>query len=115
MTVTSLEMKLLFFNYKNTNATNTELFDYEVLLAVTLLLTSVVLTAVILLLAYLLKDWVKKNVGTRRPETIKPGEGFFFYEDGQLRYDVCERNHPDIGVIYTLLNRRVEYKNVSKL
>ena len=94
---------------------NTELFDYDVLLTATLLLASMVLIAVILLLAYLLKDWVKKNVGTRRPETIKPGEGFFFYKDGQLRYDVCDQNHADIGVIYTLLNRRVEYKNVSKL
>jgi hypothetical protein len=94
---------------------NTGLFDYEVLLAATILLASVVLIAQILLVAYLLKDWVKKNVGTRRPETIKPGEGFFFYEHGQLRYDVCDQNHADIGVIYTLLNRRVEYKNVSKL
>ena len=90
---------------------NTGLFDYEVLLAAAILLASVVLTAVILLLAYLLK----KNVGRRRPETIAPGEGFFFYEHGQLRYDVCDQNHTDIGVIYTLLNRRVEYKNVSKL
>jgi hypothetical protein len=87
------------------------LFDYEVLLAATILLASVVLTAVILLLAYRLK----KNVGSRRPETIAPGEGFFFYEHGQLRYDVCDQNHADIKVIYTLLNRRVEYKNVSKL
>ena len=94
---------------------NTELFDYEVLLAAAILLASVVLIAQILLVAYLLKDWVKKNVGTRRPETIKPGEGFFFYEDGHLRYDICDKNHADIGVIYTLLNRRVEYKNVSKL
>ena len=94
---------------------NTGLFDYEVLLTATLLLASAVLIAQILLVAYLLKDWVSKNVGSRRPETIKPGEGFFFYKHGQLRYDVCERNHPDIGVIYTLLNRRVEYKNVSKL
>jgi hypothetical protein len=94
---------------------NTGLFDYEVLLTATLLLASVVLIAQILLIAYLLKDWVKKNVGTRRPEEIKPGEGFFFYEYGELRYDVCDKNHADIGVIYTLLNKRVEYKNVSKL
>ena len=91
------------------------LFDYEVLLTATLLLASVVLIAQILLIAYLLKDWIKKNVGTRRPEEIKPGEGFFFYEHGELRYDVCNQNHPDKRVIYTLLNRRVEYKNVSKL
>lgn len=89
---------------------NTELFDYA-----TLLLASVVLIAQILLLAYLLREWVKENVGSRRPKEIKPGEGFFFYEDGHLRYDICDRNHADIGVIYTLLNRRVEYKNVSKL
>jgi len=94
---------------------NTGLFDYEVLLAAAILLASVVLIAQILLIAYLLKDWVKKNVGTRRPEEIKPGEGFFFYEHGQLRYAVCDKNHADIGVIYTLLNKRVEYKNVSKL
>lgn len=94
---------------------NTELFDYEVLLAATILLASVVLIAQILLLAYLLREWVKENVGSRRPEEIKPGEGFFFYEDGHLRYDICDRNHTDIGVIYTLLNKRVEYKNVSKL
>lgn len=93
----------------------TGLFDYEALLAVTLLFASAVLLAVILLLAYLLAKWVKKNAGRRRPKEIKTGEGFFFYEEGQLRYDVCDRNHPDIGVIYTLLNRRVEYKNVSKL
>ena len=89
---------------------NTGLFDYA-----TLLLASVVLIAQILLLAYLLREWVKKNVGSRRPEAIEPGEGFFFYEDGHLRYDICDRNHTDIGIIYTLLNRRVEYKNVSKL
>ena len=89
---------------------NTELFDYA-----TLLLASVVLIAQILLLAYLLREWVKENVGRRRPEAIEPGEGFFFYEDGHLRYDICDRNHADAGVIYTLLNRRVEYKNVSKL
>ncbi len=94
---------------------NTGLFDYNTLLAAAILLASVILIAQILLIAYLLKDWIKKNVGCRRPEEIKPGEGFFFYEDGQLRYDVCNRNHADIGVIYTLLNRRVEYKNVSKL
>ena len=94
---------------------NTGLFDYEVLLAATILLASVVLIAQILLLAYLLREWVKENVGTRRPETIAPGEGFFFYEHGQLRYDVCDQNHADIKVIYTLLNRRVEYKDVSKL
>lgn len=94
---------------------NTELFDYDTLLAATLLLASVVLIGQILFITYLLKDWVKKNVGTRRPEDIKPGEGFFFYEYGKLRYDVCDQNHTDIGVIYTLLNRRVEYKNVSKL
>ncbi len=95
---------------------NTGLFDYEVLLAATILLASAILIASIMLLAYLLKDWVSKNVGSRRrPEEIKPGEGFFFYEHGQLRYDICNRNHTDIGVIYTLLNRRVEYKNVSKL
>ena len=89
---------------------NTELFDYA-----TLLLASVVLIAQILLIAYLLKDWVKKNVGSRRPEAIEPGEGFFFYEHGHLRYDICDKNRADIGIIYTLLNRRVEYKNVSKL
>jgi hypothetical protein len=94
---------------------NTGLFDYEVLLTAAILLASAVLIAQILLIAYLLKDWVKKNVGTRRPETIAPGEGFFFYEHGQLRYDICDKNHADIGVIYTLLNKRVEYKNVSKL
>lgn len=95
---------------------NTELFDYDVLLAATILLASVVLIAQILLIAYLLKDWVRENVGSRRPETIKPGEGFFFYDEhGQLRYDVCDKNYADIGVIYTLLNKRVEYKNVSKL
>ncbi len=89
---------------------NTGLFDYA-----TLLLASVVLIAQILLLAYLLREWVKENVGRRLPEAIEPGEGFFFYEDGHLRYDICDRNHTDIGVIYTLLNKRVEYKNVSKL
>lgn len=94
---------------------NTELFDYNTLLAATILLASAILIASILLLANLLKEWRRENVGSRRPEEIKPGEGFFFYEDGQLRYDVCDRNHADIGVIYTLLNRRVEYKNVSKL
>lgn len=73
------------------------------------------LIAVTILLASLLKKWVKKNVGKRRPEDIEPGEGFFFYEHGQPRYDVCERNHPDIGVIYTKLNRRIEYKHISKL
>lgn len=94
---------------------NTGLFDYEVLLAAAILLASVVLIAQVLLIAYLLKDWVSKKVGSRRPEAIEPGEGFFFYEDGHLRYDICNRNHTDIGVIYTLLNKRVEYKNVSKL
>lgn len=94
---------------------NTGLFDYEVLLAATILLASAILIASILLLANLLKEWRRENVGSRRPEAIKPGEGFFFYEDGHLRYDICDRNHADIGVIYTLLNRRVEYKNVSKL
>ena len=73
------------------------------------------LVAVTLLLAYLLRKWVKTNVGSRHPKDIKTGEGFFFYEHGQPRYDVCERNHPDIGVIYTALDRRVEYKDVSKL
>ena len=94
---------------------NTGLFDYEVLLAATILLASAILIASILLLAHLLKEWARENVGSRRPEEIKPGEGFFFYEHGQLRYDVCDKNHADIGVIYTLLNKRVEYKNVSKL
>ena len=95
---------------------NTELFDYEVLLAATILLASAILIASILLLAHLLKEWARENVGSRRrPEAIEPGEGFFFYEHGHLRYDICDRNHTDIGVIYTLLNRRVEYKNVSKL
>ena len=94
---------------------NTQLFDYDVLLAATILLASAILIVSIVLLVNLLKEWVRENVGSRRPETIKPGEGFFFYKDGQLRYDVCDRNHADIGVIYTLLNRRVEYKNVSKL
>lgn len=94
---------------------NTPLFDYDTLLTAAILLASAILIAAILPLAYLLKDWVKKNVGRRRPKEIKTGEGFFFYEDGQLRYDVCNQNHADIGVIYTLLNRRVEYKNVSKL
>ena len=94
---------------------NTGLFDYEVLLAAAILLASAILIAQILLVAYLLREWVKENVGRRRPEAIEPGEGFFFYEDGHLRYDICDRNHTDIGVIYTLLNRRVEYKNVSKL
>ncbi len=94
---------------------NTGLFDYEVLLAATILLASVILIASILLLAHLLKEWRRENVGSRRPETIKPGEGFFFYEHGHLRYDVCSQNYADIEVIYTLLNRRVEYKNVSKL
>lgn len=73
------------------------------------------LIAVTFLLAYLLRRWVKANVGRRRPEDIAPGEGFVFYEHGQPRYDVCERNHADIGVIYTALNKRVEYENVSKL
>lgn len=73
------------------------------------------LIAVTLLLAYLLGKWVKKNIGYRRPEDIEPGEGFLFYEHGQPRYDVCGRNHPDIGVIYTSLNKRVEYKHISKL
>ena len=73
------------------------------------------LIAVTLLLASLLKKWVKTNVGNRRPEDIKPCEGFFFYEEGQPRYGVCERNHPDIGVIYTSLNKRIEYKHISKL
>ena len=73
------------------------------------------LIAVTLLLAYLLREWVKKNIGNRRPENIEPGEGFFFYEDGRPRYDVCGRNHPDIGVIYTSLNKRIEYKQISKL
>ena len=91
------------------------LFDYEVLLAATLLLASAILIASILLLARLLKEWARENVGRRRPEAIEPGEVFFFYEDGHLRYDICDRNHADIGVIYTLLNKRVEYKNVSKL
>ena len=91
------------------------LFDYEVLLAATILLASAILIASILLLAHLLKEWARENVGRRRPEAIEPGEGFFFYEDGHLRYDICDRNHTDIGIIYTLLNKRVEYKNVSKL
>jgi len=73
------------------------------------------LIAVTLLLAYLLIKWVKENIGNRRPEDIEPGEGFFFYEHGQPRYDVCGRNHPDIGVIYTVRNKRVEYKQISKL
>lgn len=73
------------------------------------------LVAVTLLLAYLLRKWVKTNVGSRHPKDIAPGEGFFFYENGQPRCDVCERNHPDIRVIYTALDRRVEYKDVSKL
>lgn len=73
------------------------------------------LIAVTLLLAYLLKKWVKKNIGNRRPENIAPGEGFFFYEDGHPRYDVCERNHPRHRVIYTSLNKRVEYKQISRL
>jgi len=73
------------------------------------------LIAVTLLLAYLLRKWVKKNIGRRRPKDIKPGEGFFFYEDGQPRADVCEQNHADIGVIYTVRNRRIEYKQISKL
>ena len=73
------------------------------------------LIAVTLLLVYLLKKWVKKRAGNRRPEDIAPGEGFFFYEDGKPRYDVCEQNHPDIGVIYTSLNKRIEYKHISKL
>ncbi len=94
---------------------NTELFDYDTLLAATILLASAILIASILLLAHLLKEWARENVGSRRPEDIAPGEGFFFYKDGHLRYDVCNRNHADICVIYTLLNRRVEYKNVSKL
>lgn len=94
---------------------NTELFDYNTLLAATILLASAILIASIVLLVNLLKEWVRENVGSRRPKEIEPGEGFFFYEDGQLRYDVCDKNHADIGVIYTLLNKRVEYKNVSKL
>ena len=94
---------------------NTGLFDYEVLLTAAILLASAILIASILLLANLLKEWRRENVGSRRPEAIEPGEGFFFYEHGQLRYDICDRNHTDIGVIYTLLNKRVEYKNVSKL
>ena len=94
---------------------NTGLFDYEVLLAATILLASAILITSVLLLANLLKEWRRENVGSRRPETIAPGEGFFFYEDGHLRYDICDKNHADIKVIYTLLNRRVEYKNVSKL
>ena len=73
------------------------------------------LIAVTLLLAYLLRKWVRENVGNRRPENIAPGEGFFFYEHGQPRYDVCGRNHPDIGVIYTDMDNRVEYENISKL
>ena len=73
------------------------------------------LIAVTLLLAYLLMKWVKENVGKRRPEDIEPGEGFFFYEDGKPRSDVCDRNHTDIGVIYTSLNKRIEYKHISKL
>ena len=75
----------------------------------------VALIAVTLLLASLLKKWVKKNVGNRRPEDIKPCEGFFFYEDGQPRSAVCEQNHRDIGVIYTSLNKRIEYEQISKL
>ena len=73
------------------------------------------LVAVTLLLAYLLRKWVKKNVGKRRPEDIAPGEDFSFYEHGQPRPDVCDRNHPDIGVIYTVRNERVQYKQISRL
>lgn len=94
---------------------NTELFNYDTLLAATILLASAILIASIVLLVNLLKEWVRENAGHRHPKDIAPGEGFFFYEDGQLRYDVCDKNYADIGVIYTLLNRRVEYKNVSKL
>ena len=73
------------------------------------------LVAVTLLLAYLLRKWVRENVGNRRPEYIAPGEDFSFYERGQPRHDVCDRNHPDIGVIYTVRNKRVEYEQISKL
>lgn len=82
---------------------NTALFSFAALVGVTALL------------AYLLRKWVRQNVGCRHPKNIKPGEGFFFYEHGHPRDGVCERNHPDIEVIYTTDNRRVEYKDVSKL
>lgn len=73
------------------------------------------LIAVTLLLAYLLRKWVRENVGNRRPENIKTGEDFSFYERGQPRSAVCDRNHPDIGVIYTVRNKRVQYEQISKL
>lgn len=73
------------------------------------------LVAVTASLAYLLRKWVKANIGSRHPIDIAPGEEFFFYEYGKPRYGVCDRNHTDIGVIYTALNKRVEYKDISKL
>ena len=92
---------------------NTGLFDYEVLLAATILLASAIYCLnTVSLLTYL------KNGGgkcwRRRRKRLNPVKDFF-YEHGQLRYDVCDKNHADIKVIYTLLNKRVEYKNVSKL
>lgn len=88
---------------KNNNAMNTALFLFAALVGVTALL------------AYLLRKWVKTNIGSRHPRAIAPGEGFLFYEYGQPRCGVCDVNYPCIEVIYTTDNRRVEYKDVSKL
>ena len=81
---------------------NTALFFFAALVGVTALL------------AYLLRKWVRQNVGCRHPKNIKPGEGFFFYENGP-KYRVCDVNYACIEVIYTTDNKRVEYKDVSKI
>lgn len=73
------------------------------------------LVAVTALLAYLLRKWVKANIGSRHPRDIAPGEEFFFYDHGQPRYGVCDANYTCIEVIYTTDNKRVEYKDISKL
>lgn len=73
------------------------------------------LVAVTALLAYLLRKWIKQNVGARKPNEIKAGEGFFFYEYGQPRHGVCDANYTCIEVIYTTDNKRVEYRDISKI
>ena len=82
---------------------NTALFFFAALVVVTVLL------------AYLLRKWIKQNVGTRKPSEIKAGEGFLYYEYGQPQYGVCDANYSCIEVIYTTDDKRVEYKDVSKL
>lgn len=94
---------------------NTILFNYEVLLATATLLYLVIFIGATLLFAYLLRKWVRESVNSRHLEEIKPGEAFFYYDQGELKWDVCKQNHTDKRVIYTSENKRVKYENVIKL